>query len=471
MWQEIERLARERGPDDPAHDALPGGGRPARRAARDRRSRRGRRRGHARGAQGRAARRRGPRRARRRRPATARAPALAGVAGVREVVVDGRTLRARADDGARAVPAVLAALEAQRRAAWRRSPSRARRSTTSTCATPAAVRGGRRGGDPMTTLPTRALHDRAPPARLCASLVDRRHARAAGDLAAAVRRAVQERDVEIPGFGADDYIDFLTPGIVVMTALFSAGWSGMAMIEDIDRGIMDRFLVRRSPRLADRRGGSLHRRRHRSSIQSLIIVGLALAAGARFPGGVPACVVLIASRRCSASAFGALSNGARARRAPGGDADRGRQRSSLLPLTFLSTAFMQPDLGAAAGSERRPTSTRSTGRSRPGARRGRADPDWGLVLRGSACSRCSRSVWRSRRGRSARISGRCKRPVRTRVRALKAAAHKRTIAACIASGDSSRRCLSSSRVVDPQPCTRIRPSRRAASSPTTSSRA
>jgi ABC-2 type transport system ATP-binding protein len=33
------------------------------------------------------------------------------MAGLREVTVDGRTLRARADDGARAVPAVLAALE------------------------------------------------------------------------------------------------------------------------------------------------------------------------------------------------------------------------------------------------------------------------------------------------------------------------------------------------------------------------
>ena len=38
--------------------------------------------------------------------------ALDGVAGLREVSVEGATLRARADDGARAVPAVLAALDA-----------------------------------------------------------------------------------------------------------------------------------------------------------------------------------------------------------------------------------------------------------------------------------------------------------------------------------------------------------------------
>jgi ABC-2 type transport system ATP-binding protein len=37
---------------------------------------------------------------------------LAGVAGIRDVTLEGRTLRARADDGGRAVPAVLGALEA-----------------------------------------------------------------------------------------------------------------------------------------------------------------------------------------------------------------------------------------------------------------------------------------------------------------------------------------------------------------------
>jgi ABC-2 type transport system ATP-binding protein len=39
-------------------------------------------------------------------------PGLDGVVGLREVTVDGRVLRARADDGARAVPAVLSTLDA-----------------------------------------------------------------------------------------------------------------------------------------------------------------------------------------------------------------------------------------------------------------------------------------------------------------------------------------------------------------------
>ena len=35
--------------------------------------------------------------------------------------------------------------------------------------------------------------------------------------------ALFKRIVEIPGFGAGSYIDFLTPGIVVMTCLFQRG--------------------------------------------------------------------------------------------------------------------------------------------------------------------------------------------------------------------------------------------------------
>ncbi len=41
------------------------------------------------------------------------AKALAPIAGVRDVALDGRALRARADDGGRAVPLVLQALEAR----------------------------------------------------------------------------------------------------------------------------------------------------------------------------------------------------------------------------------------------------------------------------------------------------------------------------------------------------------------------
>ena len=47
----------------------------------------------------------------------------------------------------------------------------------------------------------------------------------------------------IPGFHGGSYIDFLTPGIVVMLAVSSAGWTGMGFIEDINGGVMDRVLA------------------------------------------------------------------------------------------------------------------------------------------------------------------------------------------------------------------------------------
>ncbi len=49
--------------------------------------------------------------------------------------------------------------------------------------------------------------------------------------------------VELPGFGAPSYLDYLVPGVVIMSALSSSMWSGMTVLEEIDRGIMDRFLV------------------------------------------------------------------------------------------------------------------------------------------------------------------------------------------------------------------------------------
>jgi hypothetical protein len=48
---------------------------------------------------------------------------------------------------------------------------------------------------------------------------------------------------EIPGFHGSSYIDFLTPGVVVMLAVFSAGWIGMGFIDDINTGVMDRMLA------------------------------------------------------------------------------------------------------------------------------------------------------------------------------------------------------------------------------------
>ena len=50
------------------------------------------------------------------------------------------------------------------------------------------------------------------------------------------------RVVEIPGFDSGSYIEFLTPGVVIMTAMFGSAWSGMGLIEDLHHGVIDRML-------------------------------------------------------------------------------------------------------------------------------------------------------------------------------------------------------------------------------------
>ena len=154
--------------------------------------------------------------------------------------------------------------------------------------------------------------------------------------------ALFKRVAEIPGFTGGSYIEFLTPGVVVMTALFSAGWVGMSFIEDIDRGVMDRFLVSPIWRGALNLG-SVVQTVLSVVVQSAIIVVLALLAGARFDNGFTGVVVLVAAAALLAASIGSLSNGV---------AVLLRQRESLigivtlvtLPATFLSTALMQGSL-------------------------------------------------------------------------------------------------------------------------------
>jgi ABC-2 type transport system permease protein len=146
----------------------------------------------------------------------------------------------------------------------------------------------------------------------------------------------------IPGFHGGSYIDYLTPGIVVMLAVSSAGWTGMGMIEDINGGAMDRMLVSPVWRGALNAGSVLYAVLT-VVLQSALIVLLALALGARYGGGAGGVLLLILVAALLGAAFASLSNGL---------AVLARQRETLigavsfviLPLTFLSSALMQQSL-------------------------------------------------------------------------------------------------------------------------------
>lgn len=154
--------------------------------------------------------------------------------------------------------------------------------------------------------------------------------------------ALFQRVVEIPGFAGSDYKQYLVPGVLVMTAFFSSGWNGMSTIEDLDRGVTDRFLVtpvRRLPLIAGRVGQNLVQ----VVLQSLVIVAIALAIGVSFEGGVLGVAVLVLIAGVLGTAFAALSN-ALALLARREESLIGAVTFLQLPLVFLSTAFMQPSL-------------------------------------------------------------------------------------------------------------------------------
>ncbi len=186
-----------------------------------------------------------------------------------------------------------------------------------------------------------------------------------------------KRVVEIPGFAGGSYIGFMTPGIVVMTALFTSAWSGMGLIDDMERGVMNRLLV--SPA---RRGailvGKLAHLAVSLAVQALIVVGVGVALGARYEGGALGVLVTIVAAVLLAVGFGSFSNAV---------ALMVRQRESViaaaqflvLPLAFLSSSIM--------ASEVAPGWIRSIARFNPvdwAVSAGRdalsADPEWGGIL-------------------------------------------------------------------------------------------
>jgi ABC-2 type transport system permease protein len=154
--------------------------------------------------------------------------------------------------------------------------------------------------------------------------------------------ALFERVIEIPGFSGGDYKQYLVPGVLVMTSFFSSGWNGMGTVDDVNRGITDRLLVtpvRRWPLIAGRCGANLVQ----LLIQALIIVLLSLAIGVEFAGGPLGVVVLVLAAGLLGTAFAALSN-ALALVTRKEETLIGAVSFLQLPLTFLSTAFMQPAL-------------------------------------------------------------------------------------------------------------------------------
>ena len=108
--------------------------------------------------------------------------------------------------------------------------------------------------------------------------------------------------------GAGTYVEFLTPGIVVMNAFFGGTWAGMSMITDLDRNVVSRFLATPATRVSIVfsqvvRSGLI------ALIQALILLLVGLALGVRVHGGIAGWLVVLVAAALVCMAFSGISTG------------------------------------------------------------------------------------------------------------------------------------------------------------------
>jgi ABC-2 type transport system permease protein len=108
--------------------------------------------------------------------------------------------------------------------------------------------------------------------------------------------------------GASSYIEFLAPGIVCMNAFFGGTWAGMAMINDLDRHVVDRFLAAPASRVAIVLSQVI-RAGITAVLQAILLLVVGYALGVRVHGGVAGWFVVFAASALLAMVFAGFSNG------------------------------------------------------------------------------------------------------------------------------------------------------------------
>jgi len=111
----------------------------------------------------------------------------------------------------------------------------------------------------------------------------------------------------LPGFPTQDYLAYFAPGVIIMTSLFGATFSGMGTLVDIDLGYLDKMLVtpvNRNAIMLGRMGGDVVR----IVLQAIVIVIIALAMGVGFATGFVGFLTAIAIVALMVIGFAGLSN-------------------------------------------------------------------------------------------------------------------------------------------------------------------
>jgi ABC-2 type transport system permease protein len=138
-----------------------------------------------------------------------------------------------------------------------------------------------------------------------------------------------------------EYLDYILPGVLVMSVLFTTVYSGVALNTDLTKGVVDRFrslpVWRPAPLVGALLGDTV-----RYVIGGTVIVVLGVALGFRPDGGVGG--VLAAMALVIAFAFGlswVFTTLGLLLRSPNAVMNAGFM--GIFPLTFLSNVFIKPE--------------------------------------------------------------------------------------------------------------------------------
>jgi len=138
-----------------------------------------------------------------------------------------------------------------------------------------------------------------------------------------------------------EYLDYILPGILVMSVLFTTVYSGVALNTDLTKGVVDRFrslpIWRPAPLVGALLGDSV-----RYLVAGTVIVVLGVILGYRPSNGVPG--VIGALGLVVVFAFGlswVFTTLGLVMRAPNAVMNAGFM--GIFPLTFLSNVFVDPE--------------------------------------------------------------------------------------------------------------------------------
>jgi len=137
------------------------------------------------------------------------------------------------------------------------------------------------------------------------------------------------------------YLDYILPGILVMSVLFTTVYSGIALNTDLTKGVVDRFRSLPSWRPAPL-FGALVGDSVRYVIAGTVIIVLGVVLGYRPSAGVPGAVAALAL--VVVFAFGlswVFTTLGLVLRSPNAVMNAGFM--AIFPLTFLSNVFVEPE--------------------------------------------------------------------------------------------------------------------------------